>query len=636
MGDADRVNSCDSKQPELRFLPSGTPEGFSSKAVSSDNDANSSVIVRELIQNCLDAGTPPGSGVKIDFSFEDICVSAVPGIEAYRRAFDSALETHRNMADTTEAQLERIKKSLSKQQIAVLHVKDNGTGLDTQRTNALLSDGLTNKFGILARSAGSYGLGHYTTFPASDLQYVIYGGVTENRVRTMSGHAILASHFEGDNLLGKDGYYILGEPQSDIQNRYRFPSNGQIPTLVDEVLDELEEMDGRGSVVTLLAFNNFRDESDPVEAILRVAARHFYPVIKSGNLIVRTLQHGEVQVLDSEKAEFILHSGRSEKRAVGDVINGSKAYAIMRTLQSGTIKDVDTGFGQVSAYIRLADSDEPTRISLFRSGMFITDKVPLCEVNRFNEYKRFNAVVLVNTPHDGDDTTAFDLIRQSEGEKHSSIDKKRLPSEKQTQFDQLLKNIRTELMSLATKDDSETHVPDGFMELEMFDELENSKPNRFTNQPGSRTSKPQSFTPIPEPPSVLPVGPRKPPGPKPPPKPKKKRVGKLVRAAATARRNGRIVQLVVRSSEDIARAAIRLVTDNGSDASCTSPLVDHPVRIRPQGSDSAFVQVLDIGQLINGDRNRLDVELEHSISIEKVLKLDVFSRRTEPTETDET
>ena len=59
---------------------------------------------------------------------------------------------------------------------------------DTLRTNALLSDGLTNKVGQDARSAGSYGLGHYTAFPASDLQYVLYGGVTAtgapNNVRT--------------------------------------------------------------------------------------------------------------------------------------------------------------------------------------------------------------------------------------------------------------------------------------------------------------------------------------------------------------------------------------------------------------------------------------------------------------------
>ena len=78
----------------LRFLPSGTAEGFASKAVSSDNDANPSVIVRELIQNSLDAGTPPGSQVQVDFVFDDMDVSEIPGIDTYRSAFDAARVTH--------------------------------------------------------------------------------------------------------------------------------------------------------------------------------------------------------------------------------------------------------------------------------------------------------------------------------------------------------------------------------------------------------------------------------------------------------------------------------------------------------------------------------------------------------------
>ena len=59
----------------LKFLPSSTPEGFASKAVSSDNDANPSVVVRELIQNSLDAGYPSGSPVHVDFVFAEMPVS---------------------------------------------------------------------------------------------------------------------------------------------------------------------------------------------------------------------------------------------------------------------------------------------------------------------------------------------------------------------------------------------------------------------------------------------------------------------------------------------------------------------------------------------------------------------------------
>ena len=189
------------RQASLRFLPSGTPEGFASKAVSSDNDANPSVIVRELIQNSLDATAPRGNQVQVDFVFDELPVSAIPGIDVFRSAFHAAKRTNAHSPEAAEAQIERITESLNKDLIPVLQIIDNGVGLDTLRTNALLSDGLTNKVGEDAKSAGSYGLGHYTAFPASDLQYVLYGGVTATGHRTMSGHAILASHFDLDSQL---------------------------------------------------------------------------------------------------------------------------------------------------------------------------------------------------------------------------------------------------------------------------------------------------------------------------------------------------------------------------------------------------------------------------------------------------
>ena len=46
----------------------------------------------------------------------------------------------------------------------------------------------------------------------------------------MSGHAILASHFDADSqLLGKDGYFIRGDPRPEIRNRYRFAENDPSP-----------------------------------------------------------------------------------------------------------------------------------------------------------------------------------------------------------------------------------------------------------------------------------------------------------------------------------------------------------------------------------------------------------------------
>ena len=135
------------------------PERFASKAVASDNDANASVIVRELIQNCLDAGTDAGvERVEVDFEISDLKLDDIPGIEAYKRAFKAAREQQAGQVqDAAAIQIERIEKRLLAPSVAVLNVRDNGIGLDMERTNALLSDGLSNKTGADSGSAGSFG-----------------------------------------------------------------------------------------------------------------------------------------------------------------------------------------------------------------------------------------------------------------------------------------------------------------------------------------------------------------------------------------------------------------------------------------------------------------------------------------------
>ena len=624
----------------LHFLPSGTPEGFASKAVSSDNDANPSVIVRELIQNSLDAGTPPGSKVEVEFIFGEMAVPEIPGINTYKAAFEAAKKAHSQQApEAAEAQIERITDSLASSKVPVLQVLDNGIGLDARRTNALLSDGLTNKVGTEANSAGSYGLGHYTAFPASDLQYILYGGVTQDGHRTMSGHAILASHFDQDDqeLLGKDGYFTSGSNPQDIWNRYRFPENGDIPSVVEEVLDDIESRRGRGTAVILLAFNDFRDENNPVESVLRVASRHFYPVIRTGNLIVRTERKGDVKVLDEAMAADLLKSSQNERRSRSDAINGSKAFAIWRTLNAGQEKEVDTGFGPVKLYMRSADPDESTRINLFRSGMFITDAVPLNQASNFAEYRRFNAVVLFDTPRPDEDARGFELVRQSEGEKHASVDKKRLPKDKRAQFDKLLRSIREALKEMATKDDADTFTPEGFMELELSVEAQRINPPRTTSSVKQHPTPPKDFTPVPEQLEPFPDGERRKKNRRRAPKPERvsKNKGRRVQIAASARRDGNVVRVAVKAEEDIASATLRLLADQGADASCSNPLADQPIQQRIAGSQGKFVKELVIGQLHKGERREIDVALETSVANETVLKVDVLSRKPPAKDGDE-
>ena len=71
--------------------------------------------------------------------------------------------------------VERIRRTLDQESHDLLWVIDNGIGLDGERMSALLSDGVSAKGGD---ASGTFGNGHSVVVPASNLRYVMYGGLT--------------------------------------------------------------------------------------------------------------------------------------------------------------------------------------------------------------------------------------------------------------------------------------------------------------------------------------------------------------------------------------------------------------------------------------------------------------------------
>ena len=182
--------------PRLQFLSSSTGgDGFLNSIVSGERLSNVSEIVRELIQNSTDAAREAGrSKAMVDFVLDEFIPAQIPGIDDYKDALKYCQETHKSI-ENCEATIEKMRHQLERERIPALSVLDNGIGLNPDRMNRLLGDGITSKTQDWSNSGGSYGVGHVTAFGASDMRYILYGGVTSDNKKTMSGHAILASHF---------------------------------------------------------------------------------------------------------------------------------------------------------------------------------------------------------------------------------------------------------------------------------------------------------------------------------------------------------------------------------------------------------------------------------------------------------
>ena len=178
----------------LQFGHAAKISGFRSSGLSAYNNVDPHTVVRELVQNALDAAIAAERDVvRVIFEMDKIRTKDVPALAQYREHLECAIDTQRKKRNLEQAQaiVDAMKASATLKRLPVLWVLDNGVGLDSQGMEDLLGDGQSGKADEW--TAGSYGNGHMTTFPASDPRYILYGGVHQEG-RTVAGHAILASH----------------------------------------------------------------------------------------------------------------------------------------------------------------------------------------------------------------------------------------------------------------------------------------------------------------------------------------------------------------------------------------------------------------------------------------------------------
>ena len=463
---------------DLKFGP-GSSTGFSAAGIAAFDDLRPAAVVRELVQNSLDAAR--SAGVKkaiIHFCLDNVAREDIPGIEAYELAFRRALERQRDSKTGSlpgQAQLiaDRIEASLDELRLDVLSVVDNGVGLDERRMNALLSDGVSAKED---RATGTYGNGHFTAVPASDLRYVLYGGVTADGSRIASGHAILASHYvHGEEYLrGADGFLVRGfnAGQSTL---YDYVTGDDIPQLIQRDLNSIQTSHGHGTSVIITAFNHFLEPHNSLwTMVAQAASANFFVAIEEGALEIkvddRRPDHDSLALtLDRTSLPDILSQHQGQKRS-GAFLSGHRAFDAHRAFRNGRRHIIETEAGAISIHLR-EDPTGTTRIDLCRNGMWITDDRSSTGIPgfyySFTDRIPFHAVLSLNAD-DGHDL--HDLIRIAEGPLHDSIRVKRLPPADQSRCRKALREVRAWILNHTKAIQSDSYTPDDFLTLDFGDE----------------------------------------------------------------------------------------------------------------------------------------------------------------------
>ena len=457
--------------------------GFTGLDTASFNDLRPSRIVRELIQNSLDAAVEAGKKTAIvRFRVTKIGRSDVPDIEGYEEHFRAAVEDHKENGELSDAaqqvtdNIEDALNILKKNKHYSLAILDNGIGLDEKRMTSLLGQGTSVKS---TEASGSYGVGHLASIPASALRYVLYGGVLKSGQRTVSGCAVLASRSGKKLPYAAQGYLVKGFGSGKDGKIYNFISDRYIPKGIAADLKKIKSEWEHGSIVVIPAFNYFGDDNDLSlwDIVSQVAAYNFNAAIFQGNLVIeveekhtkRNKKRG-IQRLNKHTLRDVLEQSKDRVRAArkgtffeGLRPSGQNAHSAYQTQLQGDQHLVRTKEGDVDVRLLTPSPIENTRIDLFRNGMWITDYIQGLSRSEFTTRQPFHAVLTLNAKEGKE---LHRLVRKAEGPMHDELAFNRLSPKEKERLKAAIQQIADKIRDLIPEIGAEGYTPDDYLWVE--------------------------------------------------------------------------------------------------------------------------------------------------------------------------
>lgn len=463
----------------------GLAAGFNDSSIDHFKGHRLSSLVREVIQNSIDARLNADKPVVVDFQLNTIELSNLPEIASLAEHLRLAkLTAQIQNADQAVDFYDEAEETIKKRTLSLLSVHDSNTtgltgsidGPDGAWYALTKGTGLTQKPGP---SLGSFGHGSKAPFVSSKLRSIFYLSVIEpvknQREFRFQGKSILQSHkLPNGRMTQGTGFYGVSDMCLPLTNE-------SVPKWASEFRSHRTNETGTSIIIPGSIWDNESLSSMSITAI----ANFFYAIWKG----VLEVNIGNIERLT---ATNIIEKYRQYKSRLDDAFEEIDREAIVDAFQTieTIVQPVHHGeqqipnFGRIDWYFRIDDEVEARNVSVARgNGMLITKRAP--NLIKFPNLKPFDFFVCVS----GGDGS--ELLKSIENPEHTNFEFDRLDdpakrSQAKRKYDIFQRTVRDILKRYASYSTTDQIIIDDLQDL--FNDISDD-----VNTPGGSIERGQTI-----------------------------------------------------------------------------------------------------------------------------------------------
>jgi hypothetical protein len=440
----------------------GEEDGFNNGAIDHFKGHRLSSVVREVIQNSLDAEKQDhAKPVRVDFDIIRVKRGECPQVSQLKPHIEACLARAREqgLESAEEFYLNALNRIKNDSEVKFLVIQDSNTkGLVGPTDKSYGSwHALVKGSGISQKkvgSLGSFGHGSKAPFSLSDIRSVFYvsyvdqGKAIEKRFQ---GKSILQSHTSpiSDNETQGTGYYGWTANCSPLITEDDIPSWAK---------SMREQAGGHTGTSICIPHYQLSEDEEPETAIAVIA--NFFYAIQNGALEVKV---GKECFLTKENIQEQFFEYRQRLESEQDYIdidriteNFESMLAVAQPMHSG--RQEVPGLGSFKWYLRVDDPEQnKTRVAVARSNGMLIRHNPR-KLERFPLRKPFEMFVCV------DSEEGSDLLKRVENPRHDDFEFDRIEnSDKRAEalkaYERLTKKVK-EVIDRFAKIESDDRVID--------------------------------------------------------------------------------------------------------------------------------------------------------------------------------